>query len=118
MQAIDVTFYGNYYSLIAKLPDISFLVKYIINNFIFKKKLDYISIHINTAIFTFLDLFYIKSTYLSDSITLTKYVDFVQSNWDNFDLHNRSISNTINHKSQKSELENRNRLGDNPDNPM
>ena len=40
----NITFYDNWFFLIAKLSNISFLIKYIINNSIFDKKLGYTGI--------------------------------------------------------------------------
>ena len=47
---------------------------------------------------------------------LTWYVDSAQGNWNNFNLDNRYISNTMNNNGLKSEPEDPNRPGDNPDN--
>lgn len=76
LQAINATFYDNYHSFIAKLSDIFLLVKYIINDSIFKKKLGYTGMLNNTIISTFPNLFYIGSTHLSNNIALSRYVDF------------------------------------------
>lgn len=44
LQARNLTFYDNYHIFIANLLDISLLVKYIIDNSIFKEKLGYTDI--------------------------------------------------------------------------
>lgn len=71
----------------------------------------------NTAISAFLDFFYIKSTYLSHGIALTKFIDSTLDNWINFDLDNGFISNIANNDGPESEPENPNRPRDNPDHP-
>ena len=80
MRATVATSHGNRHSLIAKLPDVSLLVKQMINDSIFEEKLGHTSMLNNTAMFAFSDLFYIGSAHLSNGIALSRYVDSAQGN--------------------------------------
>lgn len=84
LQAINITFYGNCHSIIAKLPDVSLLVKHMINDSIFNKNLGYIGMWNNIAKSKFLNLFYTRNTYLLNGIILSRYVKSTQDNLDNF----------------------------------
>ena len=116
-RAIRATFHNNRHSLVAKLLDASLLVKHMIDNSIFEEKLGRTGISNNTAMFVFPNLFYIGSAHLSNGIALSRYVDSAQGNWNNFDLDNRSMSDTANNNGPESEPEDPNGPGDNPDNP-
>lgn len=78
---IDTASYNNYHFFIFKIPDISFLIKYITNDSIFNKKSYCIGIQNNIIMFLFPNLFDIKVIYFSNSIALRKYINFVHSNW-------------------------------------
>ena len=80
LQVTGATSYSNCYSFVAKLLNVFLLVKHMINDSIFKKKLSHIDIPNNIPIFAFLDLFYIGSIYLLNDITLSKYIDSAQGN--------------------------------------
>lgn len=71
LHAIGATFHDNPHFFVAKLPDISFLVKYMTNDSIFNEKLDRIGIQNNTTIFAFLNLFYTRAAYLLNVIALS-----------------------------------------------
>ena len=116
-QATGATSHGNCHFLVAKLPDVSLLVKHMIDDSIFEEKLSRTGISNNTAMSAFPDLFYIGSAHLSNGIALSRYVDSTRGNWDNFDLDNGSISDTANDDGPESELEDPNGPGDNPDDP-
>lgn len=77
---INTTFYDNCYFFIAKLLNLSFLIKHIIYNFIFDEKLDSTSIQNNITIFLSSNFFYCKAVYFSNSIILSKYVNFAYGN--------------------------------------
>lgn len=79
-QALNVTFYNNYYSFVTKLLNISFLVKNIIENSIFKKKLGYISTQNNIAMSIFPNIWYIKAGYLLNNKVLSRYIKFAYGN--------------------------------------
>ncbi len=115
--ATDITSYSNCHFFVAKLPNISLLVKHMIDDSIFKERLGRIGMPNNTPISAFPDLFYIWSAYLSNSITLSKYVDFTRGNWDNFNLDNGYMSDIANNDGPKSELEDFIGAGDNPNDP-
>lgn len=117
LQATDTIFHGNYYSFIAKLPDVSLLAKHMINNSIFKEKLGCTSMSNNTAISAFPDFFYIGSAHLSNNIALSRYIDSTQDNYNNFNLDNGFMSNTANDDGLESEPEDPNGHGDNPNDP-
>lgn len=116
MQATGATFHSNCHFFIAKLPDLSLLVKYMINDSIFQEKLGCIGVQNNTFISIFPDLFYIGSAYLSNRIALSRYSNFGRSNWDIFNLKNGYMSDTANNDSPKSEPEDLDRSGDNSNN--
>lgn len=101
-QTTDITSHSNHYSFIAMLLNISFMVNYMINDSIFEEKLGRTGISNNIAISAFSDLFYIGNTYLSNSITLNRYINYIQDNWDNFDLDDRPISDIVNNDSLES----------------
>ena len=115
-QVIGATFHGNCHSFITKLPVISLLVKYMIDDSIFEEKLGRTGIPNNTVISAFSNFFYIGSAHLSNGITLSRYIDSAQGNWDNFHLDNRYMSDTANNDGLESEPEDFNGPGDNPDN--
>ncbi|WP_375449162.1 hypothetical protein [uncultured Nostoc sp.] len=117
LRATGATSHSNHHSLIANLPDMSLLVKYMINDSIFEEKLGRTGMSNNTAISAFPDLFYIGSAHPSNGIALSRYVNSVRGNWDNFDLDNGSMSDTANDNGPESEPEDPNRTGDNPDDP-
>ncbi len=79
-RATGVTSYDNHYSFVAKLPDVSLLVKHIINESIFKKKLGRTGMLDNTPMSAFPNLFYIGSAHLSNGIALSRYVDSARGN--------------------------------------
>ena len=116
-RATGATSHGNRHSLVAKLPDVSLLVKHMIDDSIFEEKLGRTGMSNNTAMSAFPDLFYIRSAHLSNGIALSKYVDSAQGNWDNFDLDNGSISDTANDDGPESEPKDLNGPGDNPNDP-
>lgn len=107
-QTTGITSYGNCHYFITKLLDISVLMKYITDNSIFNKKLSHTGIQNNTIISAFLDLFYIRATYLLNNITLTRYVNFIYDNWDNYNQNNNITTNTANNNGPKSEPEDSN----------
>ncbi len=86
-----------------------------INDSIFKEKLGHTGILNNIAMSAFPNLFYIESAYLSNGITLSRYVDFAWGTWDNFDSDNRYISDNVNNDSLESEPEDPNGPKDNTD---
>ena len=110
-------FHNNYYSFTAKLSDVSFLVKNMIDDSIFNEKLGRTSIQNNTTIFGFLDFFSTKVTHLSTGIALSKYINSAHGNWDNYNQNDNFISNTAKIKGPESELEAFNQLKVNLDNP-
>ena len=71
----------------------------------------------NTAMSAFPNFFYIESAHLSNSIALSRYIDSVRGNWNNFNLDNGSISDTANNDGLESEPKDPNGSGDNPDDP-
>lgn len=79
-QATGATSYGNYHSFVAKLSDISLLVKHMIDDSILNEKLGRTGIQNNTTISAFPDLFYTGATYLSNGIALTRYVNSIHGN--------------------------------------
>lgn len=72
-RATDATSHGNCHSFIAKLSDISLLIKHIIDDSIFNEKVGRTSMQNNTAKSAFPNLFYIRSICLSTGIVLSKY---------------------------------------------
>ncbi len=80
LQATSATSYSNCHFLVSNLLDVSLLVKYIINNSIFKKKLGRTVMPNNTAISTFSNFYYIGSAHLSNGIVLSRYIDSTQGN--------------------------------------
>ncbi len=117
LRATGATSYGNRHSLVAKLPDVSLLVKHMIDDSIFEKKLGRTGLPNNTLISIFPDLFYVGSAHLSNGIALSRYVDSAQGNWDNFNLDDEYMSDTANNDGPESELEDPNGPRDNPDDP-
>lgn len=87
------------------------------NNFIFNEKLGHINIQNNIIIFVFLNLFYIKATDLSNNIILTKYINYVYSNWDNYNQDNNITFDIVNNDGLESEHKNLNELKVDLDNP-
>ena len=79
-QATGATFYGNCHSLIAKLLDVSLLVKHMINDSIFEEKLDRTGMSNNIAMSTFPDFFYIRNAYFSNGIALSRYIYSARGN--------------------------------------
>lgn len=112
--ATNVTYYNNYHTLITKLQDTSLLVKYMIDEFIFKEKLGHNNIQNNTTICAFYNLFYIGTCNLSNSKVLSRYVKFIYSNEENDNQDNEFISNITNNDYAKSKTRNFNRSGNNP----
>ncbi len=117
LQVTGATSHGNCHSLVAKLLDVSLLVKHMIDDSIFEEKLGRTGIPNNTPISAFPDLFYIGSAYLSNDIALSRYVDSTRGNWDNFNLDDGYISDTANNDGPESEPEDLIGPGDNPDDP-
>lgn len=103
--ATSATSHGNRHFLIAKLPDVSLLVKHMTDNFIFDEKLGRIGTQNNTTISAFPNVFYIRAAYLSNNIALSRYVNSAHSNWDNYNQDNDFMSDTANNDSPESEPE-------------
>ncbi len=117
LRATGATSHGNRHSLVAKLPDVSLLVKYMIDDSIFEEKLGRTDIPNNTPMSAFPDLFYVGNAHLSNGIALSRYVDSARGNWDNFNLDDGYMSDTANNDGPESEPEDPNGPEDNPDNP-
>lgn len=114
--AIDVTSHNNHHFFVAKLSNISFLVKHLTNDSIFKEKLGRTSTQNNIIMSAFPNLFYSKAVHFLNGIALSQYINFVHNNWDNYNQDNDFISNTTNNNSSKSEPKNPNQLKINPNN--
>lgn len=71
LRVTSTTSYNNCYFLIAKLPNVFFLVKDMTNDFIFDEKLGCTGIQNYTTISAFLNFFYIKAIYFLNGITLS-----------------------------------------------
>ncbi len=80
VQATGATSHGNCHFFIVKLPDVSLLVKLMINDSTFEEKLGCTGIPNTTLISAFPDLFYIGSVHLSNSIVLSRYIVSAQDN--------------------------------------
>lgn len=61
------------------------------------------------------NLFYIGLVYFSNNKIISRYIISAYSNQDNYNQHDKSISNTANNNNSKSEARNFNGLRDNPD---
>lgn len=75
-----------------------------IDDSIFNEKLGRTGIQNNTTIFVFSYLFYIRAIYLSNGIALTRYVNFVHNNWDNYNSDNDIMSDIVNDDGLENEL--------------
>lgn len=101
----SATSYNNRHFCVAKLPDISFLMKYMTNNSIFEEKLSCILMQNNIIISIFPNLFYTTTTYLSTGIVFNKYMNFAHGNWDNYNQDNNFIFDIANNNGLESKLE-------------
>ncbi len=104
-QVTGTTSYGYRHFFVIQLSNVSLLPKYMTDDSIFDEKLGYTSIQNSTTISVFSNLFYIGATHLSNNIALTRYVNSTYSNWDNYNLDDNVISDTINNDGLESELE-------------
>ena len=104
-RATGATSHGNRHCLVAKLPDVSLLVKHMIEDFIFKEKLGRTGIRNNSAISAFPDIWYIGAGRLSNGKVLSRYVKFAHGNWDNYNQNDKSSSNTAGNDDPESEAE-------------
>ncbi len=116
-RATSATSHGNRHSLVAKLPDVSLLVKHMTDDSIFDEKLGRTGTRNNTIISAFPDLFYTGATHLSNGIALTKYVNSAHGNWDNYNQDDDVMSDTANDDGPESEPEDPNRPEVDPDDP-
>lgn len=104
-RATDTIPHGNCHFPIAKLPDVSLLVKYMIENSIFKKKLGCTGINNNSVMSAFPNMWYIEASRLSNSKVLNRYVKSTRGNWDNYNQNNKSLSNTVGNNKLESKAE-------------
>ena len=116
-RATGATSHGNRHSLVAKLPDVSLLVKHMTDNSIFDEKLGRTGTQNNTTMSAFPNLFYTGAAHLSNGIALSQYVNSARGNWDNYNQDNDFMSNTANDDGLESEPEDLNRVGIHPDDP-
>lgn len=116
-RATGATSHGNRHYPVAKLPDVSLLVKHMTGDSIFNEKLGRTGIRNNTTMSAFPDLFYTGAANLSNGIALSKYVNSARGNWDNYNQDNDFMSDTANDDGPESEPEAPNRPGVNPDDP-
>ncbi len=116
-RATGATSHGNCHSLVAKLPDVSLLVKHMTDNSIFDEKLGRTGTRNNTTISAFPDLFYTGATHLSNGIALNRYVNSARGNQDNYNQDDDVISDTANNDGPESEPEDPNRPEVDPDDP-
>lgn len=77
------TLHGNYHHLAAKLPNVSFFIKYIIENSFFYKQLDWTGVQNNFQQLVFFNLFADNITHPATGLELGRYVYAVWGNWDN-----------------------------------
>lgn len=70
--------HGNHHSLVAKIPDVSLLIKHMTSNSIFQEQLGRGGLRNGNRLSAFADLFSDGDTRLSSGILLTKYKDAVR----------------------------------------
>lgn len=104
-RATGATSHGNRHSLVAKLPDVSLLVKHMIEDSIFKEKLGRTGIRNNSAMSAFPDMWYIGAGRLSSGKVLSRYVKSARGNWDNYNQDDESSSDAAGDDDPESEAE-------------
>lgn len=112
LQIIVATPNGNYHSFIAKLPDKSFLIKYVIKDSIFEEKLGRINIQRNSAISAFSNIWYIEAGCLSNDKVPSRYIKSTYGNWDNYNHNNGLLSNIADNENLESKAEDWDKLYD------
>lgn len=86
LRTTGATSYGNRHSLVAKLPDVSLLIKHMAGDSIFEEKLGRCGAQNGNVLSAFVDLFTEGTTRLSTGIPISKYVHKAQGNWDNYEM--------------------------------
>lgn len=95
-RATGATSHGNCHSLVAKLPDISLLVKHMTENSIFHEQLGRTGMRNNNAESALPNLFSIGVGHLSTGVALSQYINSARGNWDNY---NKNKDNNIDNES-------------------
>ena len=80
------TSHGNHHSLVAKLPDVSLLIKHMAGDSIFEEKLGQCGTQNSNVFAAFVDPFSEGTACFSSGITLSRYVASVRGNWNNYDI--------------------------------
>lgn len=83
-RATGVTSHGNRHSLVAKLPDVSLLVKHMTGDLIFREELGRCGLRNSDKPSAFADPFSDGTARFSSGIALSKYVASARGNWDNY----------------------------------
>ena len=124
LHIIGVISYNNCYFLVAKLPDVFLLIKYINGDPIFQEKFSQCRIQNSSLPSTFDDLFLDRATSILIGIFLSKYIYKLQRNWNNYTIDPTSIAvdnedntNDANNKDDYNK-DPRKPLDDNPDEPL
>lgn len=95
-RATSATSHGNHHSLVAKLPDVSLLVKHMTGDLIFREELGRCGLRNSDKLSAFTDPFSDKTACFSSGIALSKYLASAQGNWDNYAPVNNVTDGTDN----------------------
>lgn len=109
------TLYGNRYFLVAKLLDVSLLIKHIADNSILEEKLSQCRAQNSNILFMFIDLFTEKATHFSIRIPISRYVHEARGNWDNYKMGPTPVA--IDNKTGNNDASNKDAEGP-PDNDL
>ena len=96
--------HGNFHRLTTKVPDVSLLMKYMIEDFLFQKQLNRIGLHNNCTEYIFRDLFAERVAHISTDVEIGRYVPTACGNWDNYNPDNRVDPNNKNKNDENGSI--------------
>lgn len=110
-QTTGATSHGNRHSLVAKLPDVSLLIKHMTGDSIFQEKLGRCGTRNGNVPSLFADPFSHITTCLSTGLPQSRYVYELRGNWDNYEMSSTPVDADNENDNNEAGNNNNNKAG-------